>query len=480
MQLSEYAQYDGLGLAELIRRREVTPDEAVRCANAAIDALNPKLNAVIGRVAAEPPAGGADAPFHGVPFLIKDLVLHARGVPLDMGSRLVHGAYVAPADSDLMARFRRSGVVTLGRTNTPEFGFNASSEPVLYGPTRNPWDPGLSAGGSSGGSACAVAAGLVPVAHANDGGGSIRIPAAACGVVGLKPTRGRTPAGPDYADPLHGMGIEHIVSRTVRDTAAMLDAVEGPGLGDRYVIARPERPYLSEIASPPRGLRIAFSSAVDSHSAPPDAECVRAVEAVAKRCEELGHHVGEAHPRYDADVFHRANMLFWTSFCTFGVLATAQALNRPATEENIEATIWATYQHGLGLKATDLEMADALMNVTCRSVAPFYEEWDVLLTPVIARPPFPLGLLNANDRTLDAQGWYDHLFRHLPYTALYNMTGQPAISLPLATTNGGLPIGIQAVGRYGAEATLLRLAAQLEQAMPWSGRRPPIHASNLK
>jgi amidase len=482
VKLNEYARCDGLQLAALVRRREVRIEELVACAIAAIERLNPAINAVIGRlepqnVSAQIATVPADGPFAGVPFLIKDLVLHMAGVRCDMGSRLVKGAYVPPADSDLMARFRRSGVVTLGRTNVPEMGFNASTEPLLYGPTRNPWNTAHSSGGSSGGSAAAVAAGIVPIAHANDGGGSIRIPAAICGLVGLKPSRGRTPTGPDYADPLHGLGIEHVVSRSVRDTAAMLDAVEGPGVGDRYEIPRPAQPYLQAIATPPAKLRIAFSAAVDSHSAPADAEVVRALQAVAEVCAGLGHRVTEGHPAYDADNFHRANMIFWSSFCASGVAATAQALGRTPSLDNLETSLWANYEYGLALKALDLEWADAMMNQVCRSVAPFFRQHDLLLTPTIGVTPYKLGFLDANAPGLTAQRWYDHLFRHLPYTALFNMTGQPAISLPLGQSTSGLPIGIQVVGRFGDEATVLKLAAQLEQAMPWAARLPGVHAA---
>ena len=267
MRLDEYAAHDGLGLAALVRRGEVSAAELAALAQSAIEALNPQLNAVIGRVDARPPAGDATAPFHGVPFLIKDLVLHAQGVPCDMGSRLLAGAFTAPHDTELMARFRAAGLVTLGRTNTPELGFNATTEPLLYGATRNPWDPSRSAGGSSGGSSAAVAAGIVPLAHANDGGGSIRIPAAQCGLVGLKPTRGRTPVGPETGMPLHDMGIEHAVTRTLRDCAALLDAVEGPASGDRFAIARPARPYAEEVRrAPPRRLRIAFHADGGAHA----------------------------------------------------------------------------------------------------------------------------------------------------------------------------------------------------------------------
>ena len=483
MRLDEYARCDGLELARLVRAGEVSARELAATARTAIAAINPQINAVIGHIdpteedfASVP----ADGPFAGVPFLIKDLVLHARGVPCDMGSRLVNGGFIAPADSDLMQRFRRAGFVTLGRTNTPEMGFNASTEPVLYGPTRNPWNPAHSSGGSSGGSAAAVAAGVVPVAHANDGGGSIRIPAACCGLVGLKPTRGRIPVGPDFGEPLHGLGVELVVSRTVRDTAAALDATQGPGVGDRYVIPRPRRPYLAEITRKPKRLRIAFSAVVDSHSDAADPVCVQAMEAAAKRCRELGHRVTEAAPAYDADAFHRANLIFWASFCTAAIAGTAEMLGRTASPENLEASLWANYQYGLTLKALDLELAYALMNQTSRAVAPFFERYDVLLTPTLGVPPLKLGVLNANDPRLDAQGWYDRVFRWLPYTALYNMTGQPAISLPLAQSPAGLPIGVQAVARYGDEATLLALAAQLEEAVPWRDRRPPIHVSRYR
>lgn len=479
MRLDEYARCDGLELARLVRAGEVSARELAALANEAIDALNPQVNAVIGRVPSvedELANAPADGPFAGVPFLVKDLVLHARGLRCDMGSSLIDGAFVAPADSELMARFRRAGFTLLGRTNTPEFGFCCTTEPVLHGPTRNPWDLTRSPGGSSGGSAAAVAAGMVPIAHANDGGGSTRIPASMCGLVGLKGSRGRVPVGPDYGEPLHGLGVELAVTRTVRDTAAVLDAVHGPGIGDRYVIAPPARAYLEEIATPPGRLRIAVNWAVDSHSDAAHPACIRTLQAVAARCSELGHHVEEAAPQYDADAFHRANIIFWCSFLTAGVVATAEALGRKPGPENLEASVWNSYQFGLSLRALDLEWAFATANAVTRGVAPFFEQYDVLLTPVTNAPPAKLGELNANDASLDAQAWYDHLFRRLPYTALYNMTGQPAISLPLGFEDG-LPIGVQAVARFGDEATLLKLAAQLEHAMPWAGRVPPIHAS---
>lgn len=478
MRFDEYAAHDGLGLAERVRRGEVTSAELVRTAQAAIEALNPQLNAVIGRVDAAPPQGGPAAPFHGVPFLIKDLVLHAQGVPCDMGSRLVAGGFVSPIDTELMARFRRAGLVTLGRTNTPEFGFCSTTEPVLHGATRNPWDPARSPGGSSGGSAAAVAAGIVPLAHANDGGGSIRIPAAWCGLVGLKPTRGRTPVGPETGIALHDMGIELAVTRTLRDSAAILDAVQGAAAGDRFVIPPPARPYLEELTARPRRLRIAchFDGGPGVKL---DPHCRAAVEQTARQCEALGHHVEEAAPRVDHALFEDVNLCYWSSFLAAAIAGVGAMLGREPSPANLEACIWATYRHGLSLRALDLEAADVHANTISRSVASFFESYDLLLTPVTAAPPVALGVIDCNRAGLDARGWLQDVFRHTPYTALYNLTGQPALSLPLAATPEGLPVAVQLVARFGDEATLFNLGGQLEQAMPWAARRPTIHVCNL-
>lgn len=478
MRLDEYASYDALGLAELVRKREISAPELCRVALAALDAVNPELNAVIARLPdweerlAAQPTGGR---FYGVPFLIKDLVLHLRGAACDMGSRLVKGAFVSPHDTDLARRFLATGVVPLGRTNTPEMGFNASTEPVLYGPTRNPWNPAHSAGGSSGGSAAAVAAGIVPMAHANDGGGSIRIPAANCGLVGLKPTRGRTPVGPEFGEPLHGMGIEHVVTRTVRDAAAMLDDVEGPGVGDRFVIPRPERPYREEVKRPPRKLRVAYTWA-GMMNARVDPACIRAVEDTARLLASQGHDVAEDAPAYDEAAFHTANFAYWCGFLAFGVTGFVQATGVEPTEQNLEAATWACYRHGLTLRMLDGELADFLTNTVCRAVGEFFSRYDVLLSPVLAGPPLPLGVLDQN-APRGAREWYDFVFGYAPFTALYNMTGQPAISLPLHQTADGLPIGVQLVGRFGDEATLLRVAGRLEEAVPWAARIPPVHVS---
>ena len=473
MNLDDYARYDGLGLAALVRSGDVSAAELAAAARLGIEKVNPALNAVIGEIDAQPPAS-ATGPFAGLPFLIKDLVMHAEGVRCDMGSRLVDNSFVSPHDTELMRRFKAAGFVAIGRTNTPEFGFASTTEPVLYGPTRNPWNVARSPGGSSGGSCAAVAAGIVPIAHANDGGGSIRIPAAMCGVVGLKPTRGRTPTGPEFGQPLHGLGIEHVVTRTVRDCAAVLDSVQGPGIGDPFIIPPPMRTYASETATAPGRLRIAVSLA-GMKGARAKGDVRDAVMRVARELESLGHEVSEASPDYDEDMFHRANIVYWCGFLAAGVLGTAQLNGRKPSLETLEATTLACYEHGLGLKLVDLEMADAFANIVCRSVAPFFNAYDVLLTPTLGEPTIALGHIDANDASLDAQGWYDRLFNHAAYTALYNMTGQPAISLPLTTDSEGMPLGMQFVSRFGAEDILLRLAAQLEQALPWAGRHPAVH-----
>jgi len=481
MNLNEYASYDALGLAGLVRSKSVTPRELVECALRANALVNSELNAVIGTVAdweLQLDQYCSDGPFFGVPFLIKDLMLQAKGVPCDFGSRLFSGAYIAPQDSELMSRFRKAGVITWGRTNTPEFGLAPTTEPKLYGPTRNPWDTTRSAGGSSGGSAAAVAAGIVPIAHGNDGGGSIRIPAAKCGLVGLKPSRGRTPVGPLSGDPLHGMAVEHIMSRTVRDSAAMLDAVEGPAPGDRFVISRPRRPFLEEVSTAPRRLRIALSTDGRRYGSV-EPECVDAVRKAGTLCVSLGHDVEEAQPDFDCDAFHTANALYRSSYLAGGVTRLARALGRQPSPDNLEATVWTCFQYGLTLKAVDLELANFLANGICRSIGGFFTGFDILVTPTLGSLPLKLGALNADNPHFGVLEWLQACFTIAPFTALYNMTGQPAISLPLAESSRGLPIGVQFAAPYGDEATLFNLAGQFEVASPWAHRKPGVHVSCL-
>lgn len=476
MHLADYSRLDATALADAIRRKETTAAEAQRCAREAAAALNPQLNAIIELFDA-PLAHEAQGPFGGVPFLIKDLVLQAEGVRCQAGSRLFGPGLPAPADSALMARFRRAGFATLGRTHTPEFGFNATTESAFGGATRNPWNPAHSTGGSSGGSAAAVAAGIVPVAHANDGGGSIRIPAAACGLVGLKPSRGRVSAGPGYGLPLMGLGIEGVVCRTVRDAAGALDAMHGPELGDPFLMAPPAQPYAQAIGTPPRRLRIAVTTQFPG-TQPAARACVEAVEATAAVLADLGHVVEWDTPAYAHEAFLAATRTFWSSFLAAGVAGVAQALQITVDQAlaQVQACTRATAEHGLRLSALDLELALMQMNAVSREVAPFFARHDILLSPTMRTPPVALGVLDQDDAARDAQGFFDHLFDYAACTPLANLTGQPAISLPLAMA-GDLPIGVQCMAPMGDEATLLQLAAQLEQAMPWSARRPALHAA---
>ncbi|WP_233455130.1 amidase [Paenibacillus elgii] len=482
MKLSEYSSYDGLGLAELVKRGEVTPRELTALASEAIRLVNPQLNvmAVSMQEQAEKESESVlpDGPFAGVPFLTKDSTLHAAGVPLNSGSRLGEGM-VYPYDSELMRRFRQAGLVTLGSTTAPEFGFNATTEAVLYGPTRNPWNPERSPGGSSGGSAAAVAAGIVPFAHANDGGGSIRIPASCNGLVGLKPTRGRTPNGPDSGEVLSGLGVQFAVTKTVRDAAALLDAVAGPDPGAYAWAERPGRPFSVEAAAAPGRLRIAWTAKPLSGT-PVDAECLRVLHETVSLCEELGHELVEASPEVDYEALFVATMNIWAANTCHGIERLAKALNRTPSERNLEATILKAYQHGASLSAHDLLTAIDISAKASRSVGRFFEQVDVLLSPTIASPPLPLGVLNANDPEIDVRRWTEQVFTHAPFTSLFNTTGQPAISLPLGWSADGLPIGMQFAGRFADEATLLQLASQLEAARPWNHKRPGIHAGSMQ
>lgn len=482
MKLSEYASYDGLGLAELVERGEVTPQELTALASEAIRLLNPQLNvmAVSMQELAEKESKSAllNGSFAGVPFLIKDSTLHAAGVPLNSGSRLGEGM-VYPYDSEMMRRFRKAGLVTLGSTTAPEFGFNVTTEAVLYGPTRNPWNPERSPGGSSGGSAAAVAAGIVPIAHANDGGGSIRIPASCSGLVGLKPTRGRTPNGPDNGEVLSGLGIQFAVTKTVRDTAALLDAVAGPDPGAYAWAERPSRPFSAEVAAVPGRLRIAWTGKPFSGT-PVDAECLRALHETVRLCEELGHELVEALPELDYEPLFEATVNIWAANTYHGIERLAKVLKRIPSEHNLEATILKAYHYGASLSANDLLTALDISAQASRSVGRFFEHYDVLLSPTIASLPFPLGELNANNQEMDIRGWTEQVFTSAPFTSLFNTTGQPAISLPLGWSADGLPIGMQFVGRFADEATLLRLASQLEAARPWNHKRPVIHAANTQ
>jgi amidase len=473
MHVSEYREYDAVGLAHLIASQQVSAQEVQQLARQAILAVNPTLNALVGELFEEALPSSTTGPFAGVPFVIKDLSLHAAGVQIGMGTRLSGEGVVFPHDTELMTRFKRAGLVTLGRTATPEFGFNATTEPVSNGPTRNPWNPSRSSGGSSGGSAALVAARAIPVAHGTDGAGSLRIPTAWCGLVGLKPTRGRIPPGPDSDERLSGLGVDFALARTVRDTAALLDAVSGPGSGDKYFAAPPQRPYAQEVGAPPGRLRIATTTQAWS-GVPVDKEYADTVSMVCHKLVAMGHDVEEASPHVNWEGFVDANLPIWTASIADTALGLAHARGIDVGPDVLEAVTLASVEYGRRLTAVDLLRALRLCNTITRSVSAFFRSYDVLLTPTVATAPPLLGSLNQNDPSLDPRGWLTKLFTLIPFTPLFNMTGQPAISLPLGQSSEGLPIGVQLVARYGDEATLLRLSAQLEQALPWTLRHPSI------
>ncbi len=474
---SEYASRDGLGLAELVKRREVTPRELLDTALNAVEQLNPAINAVCRTLPREAAAcieaGLPAGPFTGVPLLTKELAPHAKGVRCDAGSKLAEGL-VAAADSELMARFRRAGFVHAGTTQTPELGYSPTTENKLFGPVRNPWDPNRSAGGSSGGAGAAVAAGIVPIAHASDGGGSIRIPASCNGLVGLKPSRDRTPSGPGASDPLCGLAVEFALARSVRDVAALLDAVAGPDAGAPGVALPPPQSFSALAALPPGRLRVAWT-AQPASGATPDPDCAAAVQAAARLLEELGHQVVEDAPKLDWDAFLENVHVIWTAYTAGFADALSAATGRRPGPDTLEAATLACYEDGKRYSAMDLVRAMEHGGAVSRSVGAFFEGADVMVTPTIGRPPAPLGEIDQDRAGIGAMEWTRQVFGYCPFTPLFNTTGQPAISLPLHRTAAGLPIGVQFAARLGQEATLLQLAAQIEAARPWKGQLPPIH-----
>ncbi len=470
---AEYRDYDALGLAELIAGGEVTPKEVLEAAIGRLEAVNPEINAVVHQmydeaeraIAAGLPAG----PLSGVPFLLKDLVLY-EGQPTGYGSRLYDG-FVAGHDSTITARYRAAGLVVFGKTNTPEMGLAATTEPIRFGPTRNPWNLERTAGGSSGGSTAAVAAGVLPAAHATDGGGSIRIPASACGLVGLKPTRSRNPAGPDAGEGWSGLSCGHVASLTVRDSAAFLDATHGPEAGAPYHAPPPAGLFLAEVGADPGRLRVGYST-VAPNGVAVDAECVAAVEAAAKLLAGLGHEVAEAAPEYDFAEAIQHMAVIWAANTWANTALRYEALGREPDGSGLENVTWIIARRGLEATAADYARALQVVHGLGRAFARFHDTHDIHLTPTLAQPPVPLG--NIDMMETDADRYLENMLKFMPFTPQINATGQPAITLPLHQSADGLPIGVQFVGRFGDEATLLRLAGQLEQTCPWADRRPAM------
>ncbi len=474
----DYAKHDALGLAALVRRREVSPRELIESALAAIEALNPRLNAVIAvleqQALAAAEGGLSEGPFAGVPFLLKDLVVSHAGLPTNCGSRFFAG-WTRDFDSEILRRWKRAGLIVIGKTNTPELGSSGSTEPVAGGATHNPWSPDHTPGGSSGGSAAAVAAGIVPMAHANDAGGSIRGPASCCGLVGLKPTRGRNPLGPDAGELWNGLVTEHVVTRSVRDCAALLDCTAGSDLGDPHQTPPPARPFLAEVGAPVEPLRIG-AAVTGTRTARFSPEATEAVEKTAKQLEALGHSVEVAEPDYDVEALGEVFMTIFAAATAHAIEDHAAATGQTPSPDNLERNNLWLLERGRTLSAIDLERALAGLNRATRDFARFFADYDVWLTPTMATPPPRLGHLYADVE--DVPLFFERLWTFNPLNSIYNASGQPAISLPLHMSEAGLPIGVMLGAGFGGESLLFRLSAQLEAALPWASRHPPISLWN--
>lgn len=482
MKLDEYSSYDAMGLAQLVAAGEVTAAELSELARAAADAVNPSINAIIEHWSIDDSGYAAPAgsgPLAGVPFLVKDLALSMAGKRVELGSRLARGL-VAPSDSSLMTRFREAGLVTIGRTTTPEMAFSTTTESIMQGPTRNPWQLDLSAGGSSGGAAAAVAAGVVPLAHATDAAGSIRVPAAYNGLFGLKPTRGRVSNGPALDEVFAGLGVQLGVSRTVRDSAALLDAVQGRATGEPYFTAAPAQGFLFEVGRDPGRLKIGLM--VDPWNGDRcDPAIAEATQATARHLEQLGHRICIVQPSLGVswDALVQANAVIWTATLVGWIDGLASATGRPIDQTTLEPATLACVRYGRQSSAVEFAAALEVRNTVTRAIGGWFGQFDVLLTPTLPHLPPAIGTYNQGAETLTGLEWTDRLFRHSPFTPPFNVAGVPAMSVPLESDPAtGLPIGMQFAAAFAREDVLLRLASQLEQSRPWKTRRPSIWAGS--
>jgi amidase len=484
----DLARLDALDSAALVRCGDVSPRELVDAAIARVDAVNPQLHAVIhsrfDEARAEADALSDDArelPLRGVPILVKDLDGSLAGAPLHEGNKLLRDlGHVGDHDSFLFAKLRAAGCVVIGKTNTPELGLLPTAEPLAAGPTHNPWDPSRSPGGSSGGSAAAVASGMVPFAHAGDGGGSIRIPASACGIFGLKPTRGRVSLGPGTGEAWAGLVARHVVTRSVRDSAAVLDVLAGPMPGDPYWAPPPARPFADEVGADPRRLRIGLRTTAPAGLAEVDPACVVAAEDAAALLESLGHSVEPAAPAAIDELellIHFVTVLRVST--AFDLRRLGAIAGRELTADDVEAATWVQAEAGHAISGAEYMEAVEALRAWSRRMAAWWDPasggFDLLLTPTMAKPPAPLGEIRGDD----AEGAMLAATPYAAFTVPANVTGQPAMSVPLTwtTVDGAeLPIGVQLVADAAREDVLLRVAAQLETARPWADRRPPIHA----
>lgn len=495
---ADYERYDAMGLAELVRQGQVTPLELCEAAIERIDSVNPAINAVVtrmdeeGRRVASRPL--PDGPFAGVPMLVKDLHQACAGVRMTCGSRAL-ATHVPNHDCELVRRFRNTGAVILGMTSTPEFGLLAVTEPELFGPCRNPWNTDYTPGGSSGGSAAAVAAGIAPIASAGDGGGSIRIPSAYCGLFGLKPSRGRNPTGPDHGLLWQGAVENHVITRTVRDSAAMLDATQGPDTGAPYVIRPPDMPYLEAVKRDPGVLRIAFNTRSPIGTSV-DPECVKAVENTARLLDAIGHDLEEDRPAVDGPGLAKSYLVLYAAEMAADIEALKKLLGRKPGAGDLELATRTLGALGRSIASGDLVLALRQWDMAAREMGRFFETYDLYLTPTTAFPPAKIGELKPTGaetmlmhavtvfklgRLLEATGKIEALayrsLRRTPFTQLANFCGLPAVSLPLHWTPDGLPLGVQFIGPFGGEDVLFQLSGQLEKARPWFDRRPePVTA----
>lgn len=474
MTFDEYADHDATGLAALVATKEVSPAELIDIAIAAAERANADLNFIAQPLfdrARRAAAGRFTGPFAGVPFVVKDLHLNIAGERSGEGSHLWDD-FVADHNSTLFDRFAAAGFNTFAKTTTPEFGLTVTTESKAYGLTRNPWHRERSAGGSSGGAAVAVATRTVPVAHASDGGGSIRCPAAACGLFGLKPSRGRVPTGPRATEGWFGLTANHVVTRSVRDSAAVLDAIHGAEAGSRYVAPPHARSFLAEVGRDPGRLRVALMLEPLT-GVPVDPQIAAATRDAARLLEGLGHHVVEAAPRFDTGALTDAMTATVGASTAFEVAQRLRALGRTDAGDDIENVPQMWVHIGNRTSAVQLAAANAAFQTAAIVLAEFLTRFDVILSPVFAQPVIGLGLIDLSPT--DIATWTTNIVGYSPFTALANQTGVPAMSLPLAHDADGLPIGIMVTGRYGAESTLFSLAAQVEAAAPWGGRRTPAN-----
>jgi amidase len=496
--LPEYDALDGLALADLIARRELSAAEVTEAALARIAVRNPALNAVVRpldvlarQMVSQVPN---DAPFAGVPMLIKDLLANIAGVPTSFGTRVLQQV-IPKSDTELVARYRRAGAVFVGKTNTPEFGLTPFTESEALGPARNPWNVERTPGGSSGGSGAAVAARMVPIAHGGDGGGSLRIPASCNGVFSIKPSRGRLPMGPDIGDSWRGFVQEHVITRSVRDSAAMLDVTMGEDAGTPVAMPAFNGAYLDEVTREPGALRIAITS-TPFFGDTVHADCEAALTDAESLLASLGHDVKRAAPVLDGRTLARDFLTIVAAEARADIEWLGEQLRRAPRSDDVEVATWALGLVGRSFSASEYATSVRRLQHAGRVVGAFFARYDLLVTPTLAMPPFPIGALQPSAAERFALGLFGRLrlggalrmaglldetakkvFAFMPYTPLFNVTGQPAMSVPLYWNADGLPIGTQVIGRFGDEATLFRVAGQLEQARPWATRVPPMVAA---